>query len=296
MSAETTITGDAKDRQVFIQSHETLERCRQLPVARKLYIKGIGSVVTSDNFSVERPKGISDYIIIFGESGRGELEIGERRWDIQDGQFMLTRPDVPHTFKSVSSSPWVFFWLHFSGSSAGEYADMLKLDEDNPLLYVGDLNSWVDCFNELYARVSSGWSDMDLTEASTGLAQLLTCTGGLRREQNPRSRLAETRVLKSIKYMTEHYMEPLSLGDLARQACLSIPQYGLLFKKYTGTSPARHLTQIRLRFACEQLKYTETSISDIGLSVGFEDPLYFSRLFRKNLGCSPSEFRKRSLL
>lgn len=296
MTKETIISGESSNRQVFIQSREMLARCRELPVSRKLFVKGLGSMVAADNFCVERPRGINDFILIFCEAGQGVLELGSDSWEVSDNQLILTRPGVPHVFKASPKSSWVFYWMHFSGENAAEYGDLLGLDEQEPVLYIGDQEKWISCFEQLYVAVSTAWTDMDIAMSSMCLSNLLVRTGDLRVEQNPKSRVSELRILESINYMTKHFSESLTTQGLARMAGLSVPQYSALFKKYAGTSPMRHLTQIRLRSACDQLKYSDAPVKEIAMSVGYDDALYFSRLFKKHLGGSPREFRRQLLI
>ena len=64
------------------------------------------------------------------------------------------------------------------------------------------------------------------------------------------------------------------------------------FKRYMGVTPMQYVTSIRINKAKELLKNTNYSIQEISGLVGYENPLYFSRIFRKQIGCSPSGYRK----
>jgi AraC-like DNA-binding protein len=86
----------------------------------------------------------------------------------------------------------------------------------------------------------------------------------------------------------------MSADTLARQCMLSSSRFAHLFQETTGTSPLRYLESLRIWKAQEMLIGTSKSIKEISLEVGFRDPLYFSKVFRRNLGSGPRAFRKES--
>ncbi|HSQ41491.1 MAG TPA: AraC family transcriptional regulator [Fibrobacteraceae bacterium] len=94
-----------------------------------------------------------------------------------------------------------------------------------------------------------------------------------------------------LEYVEEHFAEELPLSRLAEIACLSPAHFCRNFKKLTGFTTRDYLMNLRVRKAKEQLRETDRPVAEIGGSVGFPDSNYFSRVFRKSVGCSPKEFR-----
>ncbi|MFI2857703.1 helix-turn-helix domain-containing protein [Paenibacillus sp. JSM ZJ436] len=97
---------------------------------------------------------------------------------------------------------------------------------------------------------------------------------------------------KTINYMVNHYNENITLEQLSTMASLSISHYSRLFKKYTNYSPIHYLTHLRMDRAKELLILSDYRLKAIARSVGYEDELYFSRLFKKTEGLSPSTYAK----
>ena len=280
-------------RQIVV-SRDLVQRCRELPVARQLHVAAIGHYPAARNHYIERKNGTPGDILIFCATGAGILRLSQKQWDIQDRQLLLIPPDTPHTYAAAATLPWTIFWLHFTGRLAGEHAKILKLSSQSPVLTLGNSEAWIQQYEKLYTCVANGFSDQALVNSSVMLANLLCLTGDLRVEQHRRGRHSEQRIQSSVEYMTEHHAEHLTLPTLAEQATLSVPQYSALFRRQTGTTPARYLTRIRLRHACERLSYTQEPIAAIAKAVGIEDPLYFSRLFKRHVGHAPSVYRKLS--
>ena len=94
------------------------------------------------------------------------------------------------------------------------------------------------------------------------------------------------------EYFETHYNEEISTEKYAASRNMSISWFNKSFKAATGTSPMKYIQTIRIRNAQTLLETTDYSISDVASFVGYENPLYFSRLFRKTKGMSPSAYRK----
>jgi transcriptional regulator GlxA family with amidase domain len=92
--------------------------------------------------------------------------------------------------------------------------------------------------------------------------------------------------------MRQHFASPLRVETLATMADLSTSQYAVRFRELTGDSPKNYLMRLRIQRATQLLDTTGESITDIARSVGYEDPLYFSRAFRRLHAVSPSGYRE----
>ena len=98
-----------------------------------------------------------------------------------------------------------------------------------------------------------------------------------------------------MEFIYEHFDEPLTLDEIAEAGNISRSQCSKLFKKYSGMSPISFLNHHRLELSRDMLRSTDNSIADISLSCGFSDQSYYNRLFRKEYGCTPLEYRKSAI-
>lgn len=97
-----------------------------------------------------------------------------------------------------------------------------------------------------------------------------------------------------LAYMEENYDRRLTLTDLAHQFGINYSYLSQLFKKTTDMSFAEHLTNIRLKHACELLSSTYRSVTDIAETVGFNDYHYFCNIFKRVYSMTPSQYRNAS--
>ncbi len=99
-------------------------------------------------------------------------------------------------------------------------------------------------------------------------------------------------VLNVVRYVDLHYAEPMTLEQLTGQFNISLSYLCRCFKKETGLSFTAYLKKRRLERACELLKRSDLTVAQIGEQLGFTDYCYFTKVFKKNMGCSPSAYRR----
>ena len=98
---------------------------------------------------------------------------------------------------------------------------------------------------------------------------------------------------ESVQWLHEHFHEKVSLDQMAAFMGYSQSRFGSLFKEYTGLPPVEWLIRFRIEKACEHLKSGSDTIATVARKVGFDDPLFFSRIFHKRIGIPPKEYQKR---
>jgi transcriptional regulator GlxA family with amidase domain len=95
----------------------------------------------------------------------------------------------------------------------------------------------------------------------------------------------------AILFMQEHINESITLNDLSHRYNYSPSRFSSLFKQRTGYAPIDYFIQMKMQKASQHLGISDKSIKDIALSMGFDDPYYFSKRFTKVMGMSPTRYR-----
>jgi AraC-like DNA-binding protein len=99
------------------------------------------------------------------------------------------------------------------------------------------------------------------------------------------------RIELTISYMKEHLDKPLRAATLAGVAKMSLPHYFVTFKRCTGSTPIDYFIRLRMERARELLATTSCSVKEIAGVLGYDDPLYFSRVFKAVNQTTPTQFR-----
>lgn len=105
---------------------------------------------------------------------------------------------------------------------------------------------------------------------------------------------AERKVAQTIGYMRRSLNQSLQVPKLARMANISPSHFFAVFKKRTGFAPMDFFIRLRIQRACEILDSTTLSVKEVAAQLGYEDPFYFSRVFKSVSGVAPTEYRRLS--
>ena len=234
---------------------------------------------------VDRPDGTGDYFLLFFPPG---LELrdrgGVRQPEVESGIFFAA--DSGHYY-GAKTQPWLHSWLHVSGTCCRELAAAsgVVLDQVLPVSFraVGRHLSY------LMAELSRPGAVHPRILEHGFAALLLELARG--REETI-VELPEP-IRRARRRIERDYRSELTLAQLAREACWSVSHLSAEFRRACGISPIAYLLQLRLREGAYLLRDRNLSVAAIARQLGFADPFYFSRLFRRRYGLSPSDYRKR---
>lgn len=224
-------------------------------------------------------------------NGNAEIYGKNRITDIGRGDLVLFKPDADcHYQRHPDCIKWVHLWALFQPRS--QWLDWLawpELDDGVFCLQGADKQGIEGPFNEVVAIGSGGTSlahelQMNLLEQIIIRAQTL-----IPRETDV---ALDPRIRCACGYIRKHLSRAFSVDDIASHCNLSPSHLSHLFKEQTGISPKRWRDDLRLLEARKLLAEPQHSITSIAEKIGYSDPIQFSKLFRKKMGCSPSEFRK----
>ena len=103
------------------------------------------------------------------------------------------------------------------------------------------------------------------------------------------------KIEQTINYMMDHLDQPLQVATLAAMACVSPSHYFVLFKRRTGSAPMDYFTRLRMEHARTLLDSTNQSVKEVAAALGYDDPFYFSRVFKAVNRVAPSYYRQQQL-
>jgi transcriptional regulator GlxA family with amidase domain len=147
-------------------------------------------------------------------------------------------------------------------------------------------------FEDVYACLYYHHSESGLFAMSAEFMRLLSRIKLENGVVNVKQKIKEDSISASIRFMEKHLDMSIPLADFAAQAGQSVAHFSKTFRERTNQSPTAYFIQLKVRKACEQLYQTKLSIREIAAQLGYDDPYYFSRIFKKTQGVSPAEYRK----
>lgn len=261
----------------------------QLPIS--LIPSDVGYFPKAKWHYFERPNGSRQLILILCVQGKGWVKFDRREYSIAPGQLLVIRPNQPHSYGADCDEPWTIYWCHASGSVAESFGECLIGENASPVLGIGDYPRLITLFTEMLDELEQGCGFCHLLLSSSALSYLLALVWKFSRAQGGNGIDSTVRVRQVAEQLRQHPRRAVSVDALAATANLSASHFCNIFKRITGFAPIEYLLHVRIRRACELLDTTDEPIKRIASEIGFSDPLYFTRVFTKVHGLSPSAYR-----
>lgn len=280
-------------QRLFRVPRSVMERMRGRPYTRDFLVTDLGYFPVAEGHRVERPEGAESWVLIVAEEGNGWVELTGKRFSLHRGQVALLPPDQSHAYGAGKNDPWRIYWFHFQGQGAEALLQWTPFSTLQPVLTSASTDSLRRCFRSILSTVERGYSEHTLLELSRSLITVLTLCHA--RSTGASTSKQRGNIERIMETMREHLDQPRSLGTYARQCGLSISRFSEAFRDHCGVSPMAYFTELRVQLACELLDTTDLQVSEIAEHLGFQDALYFSRLFRKHTGMPPTIYRKRGI-
>jgi len=230
----------------------------------------------------------SDYQVLFVKQGCIHyLEDGQEQI-APAGSCLIYRPKEYQRYKYFLKEHADIFWVHFNGSATN------LLLQNNTLLNARVVESLPAKRTEsLFKMMISNLKSIDEYSNqlnSLHINELLLTIARAKNREIVKNEIS-SEYLKAVKYVDDHLSKKLTLLDIATYANVSTKTLTRYFEKYQNMSPMKYVNFSRIEKA-KILLQSNNSIGQIAAALGFEDPLYFSTVFRRYVGLSPEKYRK----
>lgn len=242
------------------------------------------------------PRMIPDFELLYFPNGSATVyRVGEEVYTLKEPCFIISRPNEMHKYEYDPALPCRHLFVHF---------DFKMMPEGGPpfsALRPGGL-SYIPSENELYIGMLKqiiyiAYSSPERLQQRGGalLFALLEELSSQVTDYPPEGRTDRIppQIAKALEYIEEHLEQPLTVEELANKAGWTHEHFSRSFVRQTGRTPREMIIHRRIERACQMLLYEDWSIKKIADAVGFTDENYFFRVFRKEKGLTPTQYRKK---
>jgi AraC family transcriptional regulator of arabinose operon len=227
-----------------------------------------------------------NYLIHYVISGKGIFYCGQQKIHLQKGQIFVIFPGTIVKYIADEKNPWHYAWVSFAGDEARELLSRLEITEMCPYLTLKNGAGALELLRDMpLERGADLCENLRFTARLYEFMSLLT-------ESGESDTGAEKRYLTmATRYIKAHYFEGITVDGLASHIGISRKYLFAIFKKRLEISPKDYIVNYRIERAEEFLLNKDLSVGNVAYSVGYPDPLNFSRMFKLKTGMSPSEYR-----
>lgn len=254
------------------------KKCRgEIEVMRYVY--------ETDIHLLKQPFHHATYLLHVVMNGHARLKIGDKKHLLKRGTVFFGFPETRYEITDFDN--FTYTYLSFTGEGAEQLVKSEGIDPEHPT--VENLTEVADFFHETVGKVNQSnacyLGESALYFAFAKIADERGSSHPIKNNANLFEAVTD--------YIAKSFSDPnLSLAEISNVCFYSEKHISSLIKKNTGCGFAEYLTKIRISKATEIMKNKSDSITGVALCCGFSDPLYFSKVFKKHVGKSPTAFMK----
>ena len=236
-------------------------------------------------------KGRRDYQILYVANGKTHFWFDGREEIVSTGHMVLYKPEEIQKYVYYLEDNPEVFWIHFTGSDVKNILAYHGISLDEHVFYCGVLPDYKALFRKIIQELQLcryGYEDY----IASLFNDILLLVDRQQHEQKKATGNVQEQIERAAAYFNENYNTKISIDDYAESLHISTNGFIHNFKQYAGMSPAQYILSLRMVNAQSLLERTTYNIKEISEIVGYENPLYFSRVFKKEIGKSPAQYRK----
>jgi AraC-like DNA-binding protein/quercetin dioxygenase-like cupin family protein len=274
-----------EDQRLCVVPRPQVEAALLRPGTRRLVVTDAGYFPSARGHRRFRPHGSEETIVMLCVAGGGTVHIGDESHILTASTWTSIPARAPHEYRASEDSPWTIWWLHVRGTDSTELAGPMA-GAAQQVSRLRSLDRVLALFDELVTLLEGRLSPAHLLAASGVAWNLLT------RMSSDTLLPAEGSALeRAIRYLESRVDGNIRVSELASMVGVSPSHLTALFRQSTGGGPGAFHTSLKMARARTLLDTTPTSVSQVASAVGYADPLYFSRHFRRIHGVNPSAYR-----
>lgn len=254
-----------------------------------IYVHQCGQEFCAPNHSYG-PAVRDHYLIHLVISGKGNYYFNDKKYPLKKNDLFLISPGDVTFYKADSEDPWHYAWVGFNGIKVTQYLELIGISRKQPIITTQNPAFIEDCLHDIYesSKIIRGGEVRMLGSLYHFLSKLIEETESLVTTNSN-----EDYIQMAVDYIEMNFPRPITIQEVADHIGLNRSYFSGIFRKKIGISPHQFLIKFRIAKACELIKNHPTiSIGNVARSVGYNDQLAFSKIFKQEKGITPSELRK----
>ena len=237
-----------------------------------------------------RPNRSDDYQLLYINSGKVRFYFDGQEHMISKNNMVLCRPGEPQIYCQEDDKPEIY-WVHFSGSDVESTLHSYSIPREQNIFYVGVKSDFPWLYNQMIHELKLKRINFEHA-LILNLQQIFLSLSRCMQEENKTDTEMPMFIEHATHYFRENYNQNIVVEEYARAHNVTPHWFTQNFKKIMKSTPMQYIISLRIKSAMNLLENTDSSIAQVAETVGYDNQLYFSRIFKKYTGMSPSDYKK----
>lgn len=247
---------------------------------------------TLPKLPTHRPRGRLDFQILYIASGKAHFFFDGVETIVSAGHMVIYRPKEEQKYYYYGVDQTEVYWVHFTGRDVKKLLHRYGIEDHVHVIHTGTALEYKYLFLQMIQELKLCKADYEDLLVNHLHHLLIRIHRTLLTEPYSKSRTHAKDFDEAVQYFHKNYHTEININEYAATHHMSVSWFIRGFKEYTDSTPTQYILSLRISNAQILLETTDYNITEIAEIVGYENPLYFSRLFKKQVGVSPSDFRK----
>lgn len=255
---------------------------------------GYYRVHTSPIIDTNRPNGRGDYQLLYIAAGKAQFFFNQKERIVHKGNMVLFRPGETQIYNLYAADKPETYWVHFTGSDVEQLLDYYQMPKGENVFFTGTSPDYQWLYRQMIQELQLMRVNYD-DLLTMSLRHIFLMINRYLKEVNQIGTDMIDEVERATHFFNENYNQPISIEKYAEEHNFTPGWFIQNFKHITKMTPLQYIVSLRITNAMNLLDNTNYNIMQIAAAVGYDNSLYFSRLFKKHTGMSPSEYKKRMI-
>ena len=254
---------------------------------------GTYRLLTRPKLPTHRPRGRIDFQLLYIASGKAHFYFNkDEDTVVTAGHMVVYRPKEPQKYVYYGADKTEVYWVHFTGSNVTNILRSYGISDDMRVINTGTSLEYTRIFKQMIQELQR--CQINYEELLVLLLKqiFISIQRQMVKEYQLKNVFWDREMENAMQYFNDNYNTEINVKEYASSRGMSVSWFIRNFKQYTNTTPMQYIVSIRVSNAQILLETSNYNITEIGNIVGYDNPLYFSRIFKKQKGTSPSEYRK----
>ncbi len=254
---------------------------------------GYYRVKTRKIIRTERPHGRQDYQLLYVAEGKAHFHFQGVERVVPKGHMVLFRPGETQIYYLYAADKPETYWVHFTGGEVESLLDHYRMPREEAVFFTGSSADYQWLFRQMIQELQlrrANYEDL----LRLNLSHILLIINRYMQEGHEVGSEMLNEIERATHYFNENYNQNINIGKYAEEHLMTANWFTQNFKKITKFTPMQYIVSLRLTNAMNLMDSTDYTMTQIAAAVGYDNSLYFSRLFKKHIGMTPTEYRYRN--